>query len=53
MSQIEKLHQRLALMQVTNFNIFPGTKPVSGEQLAEEINKALDAIEAGDYEEIF
>lgn len=34
---------------VKNISIFPGAKPgVSAEQVATELNKALDRIEAGD-----
>lgn len=50
MSEIAKLNERLAGMKLRTF---PGTNPnTTKEELAKEINRVLDAIEAGDYEEV-
>lgn len=35
---------------VENIKIFRGDKNATAEQVAEQINKSLDQIEAGDYE---
>lgn len=38
-------------LRVTNLKLFPGNnRESSAEQFAEQINKALSQIEAGDYE---
>jgi hypothetical protein len=37
----------------TNVKLFPGSsRDTTPEQFAEEINKAISQVEAGDYEEI-
>lgn len=38
--------------KVRNFNIYPGERKCTPEELCAEVNKALDAIEAGDFEEV-
>jgi hypothetical protein len=53
MTELTKLHARLVEMDVRKFNIFPGTNPnATPEQIAAAINRALDAIEAGKFEEV-
>lgn len=53
MDQQIKLIKRLEDMQGTIRGIFPGTNPnATPEQVAKEINRALDQIEAGDFEEV-
>lgn len=53
MTQVEQLIHRLTEAGITNFDSFPGTLPdVTKEQLAEEINKSLDQLKAGNFEEI-
>jgi len=38
---------------VTNIKLFPGSnRDTSAEQFAEEINKAISQIEAGDFDEV-
>lgn len=38
---------------VTNLKLYPGSsRDVTTEQIAEQINKSLSMIEAGDYEEV-
>lgn len=52
-TQLEILKDRLfgdPDFRTTNINIFPGTKPATPEQIAGEINKAMDQIAAGDFE---
>lgn len=40
-------------LAVTNVKFFPGTsRDTTSEQLAEQVNKAISQIEAGDYEEV-
>lgn len=55
MTEVEKLYQRLygeGGLGVTKFHIFPGTDPkATAEDRAREVNKSLDRILAGDYEE--
>lgn len=37
----------------TNIKIFPGSsRDVTAEQIAEQVNRALAQLEAGDYEEV-
>jgi hypothetical protein len=54
MTQVEIAAARLfgpGGLGVTNINIFPGTNPdVTPEQVATEVNKMLDRVEAGDFE---
>lgn len=38
--------------KLVNFNIFPGDKPATAEQICAEVNKAMDQMERGDFEEI-
>lgn len=38
--------------KLINFNIFPGDKPATAEQICEQVNLAMDALEKGDYEEV-
>jgi hypothetical protein len=53
-SQLEVLKHRLFdadSMKAKNFKLFPGTnRDATAEEIAEEINKALGRIEAGDFE---
>jgi hypothetical protein len=52
MTEVTKLNTRLAEMKA-RINVFPGTNPnATPEEVAKEINKALDRIEAGDFEEV-
>lgn len=52
MSEIDRLKTRLA--GVRNFRITPGThaREFTPEQIAAEINKALDQVERGDCETV-
>lgn len=52
MDEIDKLAQRLDEMGVISVRGFPGTQPSTPEQVAAEINRILDALERGDYEEV-
>ena len=52
MTQIDKAANRLNAMGATRLSIFPGESSATAEQIASEINRALDAIEAGDYDEV-
>ncbi|HZS57580.1 MAG TPA: hypothetical protein VFA65_24480 [Bryobacteraceae bacterium] len=38
--------------KLLNFNIFPGDRRCTPEELCAEVNKALDQIERGNYEEV-
>lgn len=50
-AQIERLKGRLQKMGAKNFSFFPGSKPnVTPEEVAREVNKALDEIESGNFE---
>lgn len=55
-SQLESAKRRLfdaESLNVENVKLFPGSsREATPEQMAEEINKALAQIEAGDYEEV-
>jgi len=47
MNEVERLFERLKGMK--NFNIFPGSNPnATAEEVAAEVNKALDQIAKGD-----
>jgi hypothetical protein len=54
MTQVELAAKRLfgpGGLGVTNISIFPGTDPnVTAEQIAGELNRALDQLEAGTAE---
>jgi len=50
MTEVEKLAARFKKMGVTDFKVARGEKPATPEQLAAEINRSLDRIEAGDFE---
>lgn len=54
--QLEVAKKRLFdedALGATNIKLFPGTsRDTTPEQFAEEINKAISQIEAGDYEEV-
>ena len=40
-------------LAVTNIKMFPGSnRDATAEQFAEQINKSLSQIEAGDYDEV-
>ncbi len=50
-TQLEILKDRLfgdPDNKTLNFNVFPGTKPATPEQMAGEINKAMDQIATND-----
>lgn len=53
-SHVERATARLfgpGSLSIKHINVFPGSRPnVSAEEVAEQINLALDAIEAGDFE---
>ena len=53
-TQTERAKQKLysaGTLEVDNIKLFPGSsRDVTAEQMAEQINKALAQIEAGDYE---
>ena len=50
--EVERLVNRLVKSGVKNFSIFPGSDPnKTSEDIAREVNKALDQIERGDFEE--
>ena len=50
---LTELNEMIKHRGVTVRGIFPGTNPnATLEQVAEMINRALDQLEAGDYEEI-
>lgn len=53
-SEVDRASQRLfgpGGLGVKNISIFPGSNPnVTAEQVAAQLNKCLDALEAGDYE---
>lgn len=50
--EVTRLIRRLADMKTRNFGVLWGDKAaeVSAEDRAREINRALDAIEAGDFD---
>jgi hypothetical protein len=49
-AEMDRLKQRL--VGVKQFHVFPGTNPnVTLEEMAAELNRALDRLEAGDFEE--
>lgn len=54
--QLELAKKRLFdkdALAVTNIKLFPGTsRDTTAEQFAEQINKSLSQIEAGDFEEV-
>lgn len=53
MSEMERLKQRLKDSRVTNFHVFRGSnKDATDEDIAREVNKSLDAIERGEFEEV-
>lgn len=52
MTEMEKLRNRLVDMGATNIGLTLGETATTQEELASEINKALDQIEAGDYDEL-
>jgi hypothetical protein len=53
MSHVSRLHHRLNEMNARILGVTLGTNPnVTAEQVAEEINKALDQIESGKFEEV-
>lgn len=55
-TQLELAKKRLFdsdALNVTNIKLFPGSsRDTTADQFAEQINKALSQIEAGDFEEI-
>ena len=49
----KRLRERLQAMGTANFNVFPGTNPnATPEQVAGAVNRALDQLEAGEFEDI-
>jgi hypothetical protein len=54
MSQVEKAKDRLYAgegLRASNLKLFPGSvREITPEELAEQINKAVAQIEAGDYD---
>jgi hypothetical protein len=49
-TQVEILWERLQASGVKNFHVTPGSGNPTAEQIAEQVNIALDAIGRGDYE---
>jgi hypothetical protein len=53
-SQVEQARDKLFSpdgLDVKNIKLFPGSsRDVTAEQIAEQVNKALAQLEAGDYE---
>jgi hypothetical protein len=53
-TEVERAAQRMfgpGGLGVKNFNLFPGTNPnATTEQVAAELNRALDRLEAGEFE---
>ncbi len=50
-SQLDILKKRMAAEQISNIKIFRGTaKNVTAQQIAGEINKSLDDVEKGDFD---
>lgn len=51
MSEVERAARRMKELGVTTFSYTPGTNPDStSDQVATEINKALDQLQSGDFE---
>jgi DNA topoisomerase IA len=51
-TEVERLKQRLIEGGISLISVFPGTNPMTTrEDLAAEMNKALDMIEAGEFKE--
>jgi hypothetical protein len=54
MSQVQKAKDRLYAdegLRASNLKLFPGSvREITPEELAEQINKAVAQIEAGDYD---
>lgn len=53
MTEVDKLKANILIHGINRLHIFPGTDPnVAEEQVAGVINRAIDQLIAGDYEEI-
>ena len=50
MTEVERLQKRLIDMKVTRFHVTRGEKPSTPEEIAAEVNRCLDKMEAGELE---
>lgn len=52
LTEVERLRNRLKAMGAKQLRISHGSRPATAEEVAGEVNRALDAIERGDFEEV-